>query len=1348
MLFGKLSKAVNEPAFFRVQVIGRYVLDLPADRAVADQVIYGGIKIIRDADQGLDIRLNAVIFVLVDRLLTDTDGLSKLLLGYGSALPEHFQVFEHDNNPLYIMITTYKRFIKRLKIVIENNCKLLYNGDGFINAENRRFIMKKIERFLLVMSLVLLALLCKPMQADAATVDDLTYYIMSKTYVYIDDCDTEATGELVIPETIDGYPVKYIDSQAFLGCQKLTSVTIPNGVLKIGDSAFRNCTGLITVNLPDTIEVIGNQAFDGCTKLTNLNIPSGIQSVGYGAFSGCTALNIKTYNNAKYVGNEENPYLVLFDTTSSSVSQCTIHPDAKVIAARAFYGNKYLQEITIPGSVYRIDEYAFYNCSGLKSVTICEGVSKIESCAFYGCSNLANITLPDSIESIGSLAFSGCSNLQNLYISDIAHWCSMNYSESSFNNPFRYADNVYVNNQLVRDLVIPDTVTSIGTYAFCGCVAWDSVTIPSSVTQIGEGAFYNCDNLTDVILEASIKKIDTYVFYSCDQLTSITIPDSVTSIGSYAFQACKNLSLINMGSGLTSIGSYAFASCTSLTEITIPDSVTGIGEYAFRGNQNLTRVTLGKNVKRIYTCTFSGCTALTDIVIPVSVSTIQASAFLNCTALANVYYTGNQQNWNSISIDDYGNEPLLNATLHLNYVPCTHSYTDYTDLECDLCGYVRTVKVVSIYQTPAVLEYDLFQDSLDVTDGILEFLYSDGTKGKIEMTTDMVSGFDNTVLGTQTLTVTYHGAVTSYAVEVVIGNPEELAITTLPKTLSYLTGDKISLSGIALELVYPGGQSLALDVSYVTVDDVDTKTPGRKTVTLHFGNLSASYEICIHEMHWVTVDSALYPESVHNYLSNTNDVQSLSVSGAEKLKLTFSAESFTEQDYDVVYVFDGDGALYGEYSGDLSGVEVTVSGDTVQVQLVSDSSVNKYGYAFSSITAYTVCHPENIITGSAPDCTQAGISDGSVCEICGVVIQEQEILPALGHDEVIDEAIAPSCTVTGWTEGKHCDRCGEVLVPQEELTTSGHSYGEWTTTKLPTFTAEGSQSRTCGLCGNVESETIPAAVAEVEKWNIVIQDELVVNLHLDVTQLIEKTTKVKVTVGTKTSTLNLTDLEKTEEDLYVAKIELSAAQMTEDIIIMVINGSKIGCTEMYSVRQYADTLLEDDSQSQYHALIREMLNYGAAAQTYFDYKTDALANEGITDAGAEEVPETVEDDLSITGSAEGISFYAASLLYRDKVAVRFYFTGSTDGCSFTSNGVSFEAAEKDGLYYIEVSDILPQDLDQQITLTVTDESGNTMTVTYSPMNYMVRMNQKGSDELKALLKALYNYHLAAKNLQA
>ena len=268
-----------------------------------------------------------------------------------------------------------------------------------------------------------------------------------------------------------------------------------------------------------------------------------------------------------------------------------------------------------------------------------------------------------------------------------------------------------------------------------------------------------------------------------------------------------------------------------------------------------------------------------------------------------------------------------------------------------------------------------------------------------------------------------------------------------------------------------------------------------------------------------------------------------------------------------------------------------------------------------------------------------------------------------------------------------------------------------------------------------ESESV------VDRWNLVLDDDLLVNFYVNA----EEDAQVQVNFAGETVTYATSDLQVAEDGKYIVPVRVSAAQMTEAITVQIV-GSDAGA-ESYTVRQYANAVLADSELSAYHALVKEMLNYGGAAQTYFQYHTENMANADIADAGEASIPEAA-DEMVVTDASETVGFFGAAMVYRDKIAVRFYFSGDVSGCTFTdANGNSYTAAEKDGKYYVEIADILPQDLDQQLTLTVTDADGNAVSVTYGPMNYIVRMNAKGSDSLKALLKALYNYHLAAKELR-
>ena len=174
--------------------------------------------------------------------------------------------------------------------------------------------------------------------------------------------------------------------------------------------------------------------------------------------------------------------------------------------------------------VVAIGERAFYNCETLISVTIPDSVTPIGYSAFESCSSLTSVTIPNSITAIGSSAFESCSTLKDVYITDVAAWCNISFGNYSA-NPLYYAKNLYLNGELITELVIPDSVTTIGSYAFSRCSSLTSATIPDSVTTIGDYAFSYCDSLTSITIPDSVTTIGYKAFYFCSSLTSVTFED-------------------------------------------------------------------------------------------------------------------------------------------------------------------------------------------------------------------------------------------------------------------------------------------------------------------------------------------------------------------------------------------------------------------------------------------------------------------------------------------------------------------------------------------------------------------------------------------------------------------------------------------------------------------------------------------------------------------------------------------------------------------------------------------------------------------------------------------------------
>ena len=281
-------------------------------------------------------------------------------------------------------------------------------------------------------------------------------------------------------------------------------------------------------------------------------------------------------------------------------------------------------------------------------------------------------------------------------------------------------------------------------------------------------------------------------------------------------------------------------------------------------------------------------------------------------------------------------------------------------------------------------------------------------------------------------------------------------------------------------------------------------------------------------------------------------------------------------------------------------------------------------------------------------------------------------------------------------------------------------------------------------------DIIPDKMGEVEQLQITLQDDINVRLYTVLTDTYLQSTEnyARITVAGEERVIPISEAEvKTvgEKTYYIFTAEVAAAQMTETISLQFFNS--VGeSSDVYrcTVQKYAQDLLASDEYEDCHNLVKQLLDYGAKAQLYFGVNTENLANAGNEIENLREVPEQTEP-MRVEGKVNGIGFYGATLLFRNKIAVRYYFT-APDGAeyiSFTVNGEKCTAEQKNGMYYVECSDINPQQYSEMITVTASD-GNETLYVSYSPMNYIVRMNNgSASHDLQTLLEALYNYHLEA-----
>ncbi len=404
------------------------------------------------------------------------------------------------------------------------------------------------------------------------------------------------------------------------------------------------------------------------------------------AYNKKSSTEVEVTSGGTYTGDIVIPNTVTYNDVSYNVTS---------IGSDAFYRCSGLASVTIGNNVTTIGNYAFDGCSGLASVTIGNSVKTIGNNAFRGCTGLAEITIPDSVTTIGNYAFDGCSGLTSvtignsvtnigayafescsaineILIGDLSAWCKISFS-NAYSNPLLYAGSLYINGEVITNLIIPNDITEIKNYAFINCQTATSLKIHKGVTKIGSTAFQSCILLADITIEEGVTNIGDYAFIDCRNLTSITIPSSVTTIGSNAFEKCTNLTNITFGDGLTTIGEFAFNGCTTLTSITIGNSPINAKWCAFNNckikevhiknlstwcNTNFTpeyahplsegatlylngsiirgTLTLPEDITNIATYAFGNCSGIRKVIIPDNVKSIGHYAFKNCNNITNV----------------------------------------------------------------------------------------------------------------------------------------------------------------------------------------------------------------------------------------------------------------------------------------------------------------------------------------------------------------------------------------------------------------------------------------------------------------------------------------------------------------------------------------------------------------------------------------------------------------------------------------------------------------------------------------------------------------------------------------
>ena len=380
-------------------------------------------------------------------------------------------------------------------------------------------------------------------KASAETEGNLQYSVYNGKAT-ITDYTPPNDGDLVIPDTLGGYPVTRIGNGAFVRCAGLTSVTIPDSVTSIGVGEFYGCTGLTSVTIGNSVTSIGWAAFSDFTGLTSITIPDSVTSIGSDAFDGTAWYNEQSDGDV-YVGK----FYYKYKGTMPKKTSIVIKDGTKGIAVAALNDCTGLTSITIPNSVTSIGGSAFENCTRLTQinwnaesvsdfsddsnvfndagtagdgfdVVFGDNVKSIPAYAFYYCTGLTSIIIPDSVTSIDSCAFSGCYDLTSVTIGSV----------------LKYIRNIFSGCNKIATLKGADSVERIVGGALDDTVWYEDQ--PFGDVYIGK-VYYKykgtMPDQTDIILKKGTKGITDGAFENSSGINTLTIPASVTNIGSNVF---------------------------------------------------------------------------------------------------------------------------------------------------------------------------------------------------------------------------------------------------------------------------------------------------------------------------------------------------------------------------------------------------------------------------------------------------------------------------------------------------------------------------------------------------------------------------------------------------------------------------------------------------------------------------------------------------------------------------------------------------------------------------------------------------------------------------------------------
>lgn len=516
-----------------------------------------------------------------------------------------------------------------------------------------------------------------------------------KYYYYIPNSLTN----VVISEGIEEIP-----TSAFWNCSNLVDIVLPKSIMIINKSAFARCESIKEFCIPNGVEKIEGSAFSNCVNLEKINIPNTVKSIGVYAFNNCKSLNevsiddLACWCSIEFSTQDSNPVYFSHSLRISKETICDIVvPESVTILKQfTFSGFSNLHSVQLHNGVKEILNGCFLECSGLKSIEIPYSVeninyafydSGIESViisnseiltkgSFINCNSLRSVTFLDSKGALDSEIFSSNYKKLDIHIMDLKQWCERPVSDKIW----IYTYDLYLGDEKIVNLVVPEGVTSIADRAFANCLSIQSVSFPNTLLSIGDSAFEKCYNIgwgNYLQLQRNIQTIGKRAFYGCGEIVAVLLSENLKSIEDDAFKNCFKLIEVCNKSKLTLECGDSSNGCISLYAKYICNNILDSklsfdGDYVlYKDNMDISLIayvgiskiiTIPGYITSIYNYCFNKNSLFDSLIIDRVIEKIGDYAFYN--KIDNIFYLGDEEQWNSIEIEKQKNNVIMKSQIY------------------------------------------------------------------------------------------------------------------------------------------------------------------------------------------------------------------------------------------------------------------------------------------------------------------------------------------------------------------------------------------------------------------------------------------------------------------------------------------------------------------------------------------------------------------------------------------------------------------------------------------------------------------------------------------------------------